>query len=328
MTDKNISITVLVICYKQQEVIKRALDSILCQKEYGLNKIVVCDDCSPDNTWKVLQDYKSRYPDYFEIHRNDPNLGIYQNMLKLLSLRGDSDLYVNLSGDDAFDTGYFKALQEFIIENNIDFSKPVGIFSDFANSAPDGEFSVRSQKLVECCKDNLLSLYLRQKICCRSLVLNNKVLEKHKGTIFNKGLALAEWLFDINRICMIESVYYVPVIGDIYFSGIGVSTKLLNSQYYISESIEKWEYLKDKIILKQEDKKLADAEIYKARFLAHPKISLLVRSIFLYMQSGYPQKVSFKELNGFTFLMRKKIFGKYESRVWYKCLKSIKRRLI
>ena len=38
------SITVLVICYKQQEVIKRALDSILCQKEFGLKKIVVCDE--------------------------------------------------------------------------------------------------------------------------------------------------------------------------------------------------------------------------------------------------------------------------------------------
>ena len=41
MTDTYKSITVLVICYKQQEVIKRALDSVLCQKEYGLNKIEV-----------------------------------------------------------------------------------------------------------------------------------------------------------------------------------------------------------------------------------------------------------------------------------------------
>lgn len=80
--------------------------------------------------------------------------------------------------------------------------------------------------------------------------------------------------------------------------------------------------------MKQEDKKLADAEIYKASFLAHPKISLFVMTILLYIQSGYPRKVSFKDLYGFTFMMRKKIFGKYESRVWYKCLKSIKRRLI
>ena len=122
MTDTYKSITVLVICYKQQDVIKRALDSVLCQKEYGLNKIVVCDDCSPDKTWDVLQDYKSRYPEYFEIHRNEHNLGIYQNMEKLVSLRGESDLFVNLSGDDAFENGFFKAVQDYIKANNLKLS--------------------------------------------------------------------------------------------------------------------------------------------------------------------------------------------------------------
>ena len=131
MTDTYKSITVLVICYKQQDVIKRALDSVLCQKEYGLNKIVVCDDCSPDKTWDVLQDYKSRYPEYFEIHRNEHNLGIYQNMEKLVSLRGESDLFVDLSGDDAFENGFFNflrsqegiKLQESELDNAYDFIK-------------------------------------------------------------------------------------------------------------------------------------------------------------------------------------------------------------
>ena len=48
-------ITVLVMTYNQEELIKRALNSILNQKEYGLFKVVVCDDCSKDNTWNVLK---------------------------------------------------------------------------------------------------------------------------------------------------------------------------------------------------------------------------------------------------------------------------------
>ena len=49
-----VKINVLIITYNQEDLIKRAIDSILCQKEYGLNKIVVSDDCSSDNTWNVL----------------------------------------------------------------------------------------------------------------------------------------------------------------------------------------------------------------------------------------------------------------------------------
>ena len=149
MTDTYKSITVLVICYKQQDVIKRALDSVLCQKEYGLNKIVVCDDCSPDKTWDVLQDYKSRYPEYFEIHRNEHNLGIYQNMEKLVSLRGESDLFVELSGDDAFENGFFKAVQDYIKANNVDFSVPIGIYADYKVIYPNGNQTICHQNIVE-----------------------------------------------------------------------------------------------------------------------------------------------------------------------------------
>ena len=54
-------ISVVIITYKQQDLISRAIDSVLCQKEYGLKEIVISDDCSPDNTWSVLNNYSNKY---------------------------------------------------------------------------------------------------------------------------------------------------------------------------------------------------------------------------------------------------------------------------
>lgn len=60
---KNPKISALVICYKQEKLIKRAIDSLLNQKEY-LYEICVSDDGSPDKTWEVLQEYAVQHPGF------------------------------------------------------------------------------------------------------------------------------------------------------------------------------------------------------------------------------------------------------------------------
>lgn len=39
--------------------------------------IIVCDDCSPDGTWDIIQSDKEKYPEYFIIHKKLSNKGIY-----------------------------------------------------------------------------------------------------------------------------------------------------------------------------------------------------------------------------------------------------------
>ena len=73
------SINVLILCYKQERIIGRAIESALCQKEWGLKNIIIQDDCSPDGTWEVLQEYARKYPDIVKPYRNEHNLGIYGN---------------------------------------------------------------------------------------------------------------------------------------------------------------------------------------------------------------------------------------------------------
>ena len=45
-------ISVLVICYKQENVIRRAMDSLIAQKDY-IYEICINDDKSPDKKWEI-----------------------------------------------------------------------------------------------------------------------------------------------------------------------------------------------------------------------------------------------------------------------------------
>ena len=139
-------IVICIVSYNQEDVIGRTLDSILNQKEWGLFKIIVSDDCSKDRTWEILQEYKGKYPEIMDIHRNEHNLGIYGNVAQSNTyLPDDYDLICDLAGDDALCEGYFKALQDYIIDNKIDTSKGVGIYSDWKAISPNGKEKVVTQ---------------------------------------------------------------------------------------------------------------------------------------------------------------------------------------
>ena len=48
-------ISVLMITYNQEKIVRRALDSLIAQKDY-LYEICINDDCSTDNTFQVIQE--------------------------------------------------------------------------------------------------------------------------------------------------------------------------------------------------------------------------------------------------------------------------------
>ena len=240
------SINVLIVTYKQADVIGRNLESILKQKEYGLNKIIICDDCSPDNNWEVIQSYVQKFPDIIVAYRNNPNLGIYGNSNKLASLCGDADLYCWLEGDDALCEGFFKSMQEFVQNNNIDITLPVGIFGDYIAINTSGEQSLKKNDFVE--KGyNPLGAYLRGLATWRGSLFTKSVLKQFKPIETEKGLILAETLFDSQFFKYIEKAYYNPFAGTIYYTGLGVSVTWgltsASSSYRTDETIVMWNYL-------------------------------------------------------------------------------------
>ena len=249
-------INVLIVTYKQADVIGRNIESILQQKEFGLNKIVISDDCSPDNNWDVIQSYVQKYPEYIIAYRNNPNLGIYGNSNKLASLCGEADLYCWLEGDDALCDGFFKSMQEFIKANNIDLTKPIGILSDYYAIAINGSKN-RCRNYNVSKKDKPYGLFLRGRATWRASLFTASIIKQFTPVECNQGLSLAETLFDSQWFKYAERCYYNPIVGSIYYTGLGVSVNWNLSDhfsvYHTTDYIKKWEYMIENGLLVEED---------------------------------------------------------------------------
>ena len=218
-------ISVLIVTYKQANVIGRNIESILQQKDYGLHEIVICDDCSPDNNWEVIQSYVEKYPNIIRAYRNNPNLGIYGNSDKCALLHGDAELFCWLEGDDALEPDVFKGVQEYITINNVDVNEAVGIFCDYSSVNPMGEKFTHPNKKILSGKAPL-SLFVRGLVSWRASFFSQKVINQFEPTILDRGLALAELLFDSQWFRNVKKIYYCPIKGSIYYTEIGVSTQL------------------------------------------------------------------------------------------------------
>lgn len=70
--------------YNGEEYICEQIDSILSQTLQQF-ELVVCDDCSTDSTWKILQNY-SATDSRIRIFQNEGNIGFKNNFAKAISL--------------------------------------------------------------------------------------------------------------------------------------------------------------------------------------------------------------------------------------------------
>ena len=100
-------ISVAMATYNGEKYIKEQIDSILKQTVQDF-EIVVCDDCSSDGTWFILEDY-SNHDNRIKVFRNEGNLGFKKNFEKAIMLcQGD---YVALSDqDDIWTTNHLEVL--------------------------------------------------------------------------------------------------------------------------------------------------------------------------------------------------------------------------
>lgn len=213
-------ISALVICYKQEGLIRRAVDSLLRQKEY-LYEICVSDDCSPDNTWQVLQEYSSQYPGLFKLHRNSPNLGIFQNIEQSWTMPS-GDLVYSLSGDDECPDGWFKTVTNYIVENHIEYKeRAICIYGDYKCLYPNGDYFIGRNNFVAK-KYDPVSMSIRGLICnrssCASMPLIKSLMNVSQGRSY-----VVEWAQDKQYQLLSEQNYYIPQIGNIYYTRIGIN---------------------------------------------------------------------------------------------------------
>lgn len=93
-----IRISVLMGIYNCAETLPEALDSLLSQT-YQNFKVILCDDGSKDDTFKVAQSYLEKYPEKFILIRNETNKGLNHTLNRCLQL-ADTEYIARMDGDD------------------------------------------------------------------------------------------------------------------------------------------------------------------------------------------------------------------------------------
>ena len=97
--DKNIKLSVVIISYNQEKYISESIESVLNQKTSFKYELILADDCSSDNTFKIMEKYSKKYPDIIRLLKRKKNLGATQNILD--ACKNSLGEYITiLEGDD------------------------------------------------------------------------------------------------------------------------------------------------------------------------------------------------------------------------------------
>lgn len=111
----NKKISVIMGIYNCAETLKEALDCILNQS-YTNWEVIMCDDCSRDNTVEVAEKYVKKYPEKFILLKNLENYGLNYTLNKCLKV-ATGDYIARMDGDDLCAENRFQKEVE-VLEKN------------------------------------------------------------------------------------------------------------------------------------------------------------------------------------------------------------------
>ena len=92
-------LTILMPNYNNEDSIGQALDSILMQKTKYKFKIIISDDASNDNSLKVINSYKQKHKNKIKVLKQNKNLGLTLNSIKLYN-EAKAEYFCVLDSDD------------------------------------------------------------------------------------------------------------------------------------------------------------------------------------------------------------------------------------
>ncbi|AAK80301.1 glycosyltransferase involved in cell wall biosynthesis [Clostridium acetobutylicum] len=198
-------VSVLIVCYNQEKYIKKALESVLSQKVNFNYEIVVCDDCSSDRTFNILQEYKSKLGSKLNLIRNYKNLGItlnYKNGFK--NCKGE---YIAvLEGDDYWIQKSKLKRQVSFLESNRDcslvFNKIVLDYGDEKINNLIYPFNDIRKKFSA--RELVRSNFIQNFSCC---MYRKSSIRKLRESIYD--MVVYDWMFNM-AVAQFGLIGYIP----------------------------------------------------------------------------------------------------------------------
>lgn len=226
----SIKISVFTTSYNQENYISEAIESVLNQSILPY-EYIICDDCSQDKTWEIVENYQKKYPNIIRAYRNEVNLGLYQNFNYAQSLV-TGNVITCVSGDDLILPGYFEDIIQTIQSNSLDPElDSFMIISNIVNLFENGMKTYSSNYRYK--NKNLFSLRLRYLLDERFAFVSKKSFDHTPP--FNPNLGLhADFLWGFERIINTEKFVFINNYHHVYRVGVGVSSKVTSKESIIS----------------------------------------------------------------------------------------------
>ena len=177
-------VSVILLSYNHEKYISFAIESILKQRFNKQFEIIILDDFSTDNTFKILNQFESNFPKKIECYKNSKNLGLARNFEKAILLaKGKYISY--LEGDDYW-TDPLKLQKQFnFLEEHPRF---VLAFHDFI-TIDKGNNILSSQNLLN---KNLQKNRTRKEMVTGCLIHQNTMMFRNVVRKFPLGFFLAK----------------------------------------------------------------------------------------------------------------------------------------
>ena len=187
---KNYELSILVLTYNQERYISQTIDSIIEQILNIANvELIIADDCSDDNTKKIVQSYGEKYSFIKPIY-NERNKGLLENYYNAISFCS-GEYIMGCGGDDYWLPGKIKTELE-LMRSQTDIGACCSgiVYVDKDNRVLTSKISKKETVTYD-------ELLLQNVICASSVCFRRKLWIKYYETIrpFEKNWRMEDYPF-------------------------------------------------------------------------------------------------------------------------------------
>lgn len=111
-------VSILIPCYNHEKYLMDCFESLMLQSFQNI-ELLICDDCSKDNSWQIINKHQEKLSKRFErvvIEKNSSNQGVVRTINRLLNLAQGEYIKV-LASDDMLHPEYFSKCVEAFEKN-------------------------------------------------------------------------------------------------------------------------------------------------------------------------------------------------------------------
>ncbi|NJB81741.1 glycosyltransferase [Wenyingzhuangia aestuarii] len=213
------TVSVFMLVYNQEQYIEQTILSVLNQKTSFPFNLVIGEDCSTDNTLRIIKTLKNKYPHKIKLLKSKNNIGLIHNFVRTVK-ECDGEYIAICDGDDYWIDEYKLQKQVKFLEENKDHSI---VFTNKKNLFSDGNLIESKDEKPE--TSDFKDLIKGNYIASVTVLFRNKIRNLTIPEWFLK-YPYGDWPLYLLIINDGSKIKYLNEYTAIYRTDIGVSSKL------------------------------------------------------------------------------------------------------